>query len=85
MGKAVPSSFALRPIPRVRALPDYRETGDNRMGTDSLAGSHFVENILTVVASCRQQERHVLTYLTACCQALYAGTQPPSLLPQTVS
>lgn len=54
-------------------------------GTDSVAGSYFVENVLTVVASCRQQERHVLTYLTHCCQALYAGTPPPSLLPQTIS
>ena len=52
-------------------------------GTESAAGSHFVENLLTVVATCRQQERPVLAYLTQCCQALYAGTQPPSLLPQT--
>jgi transposase len=52
-------------------------------GTESAAGSHFVENLLTVVATCRQQERPVLAYLTQCCQALSAGTQPPSLLPQT--
>ena len=68
-----------------RALRHAVQWRKTSYGTDSLAGSHFVENILTVVASCRQQERHVLTYLTACCQALYAGTQPPSLLPQTVS
>jgi transposase len=54
-------------------------------GTESAAGSHFVENLLTVVATCRQQERPVLAYLTQCCQALYAGTKPPSLLPQTSS
>jgi transposase len=54
-------------------------------GTDSGAGSHLVENALTVVASCRQQERNVLDYLTRCCQALYADTAPPSLLPQTAS
>lgn len=53
-------------------------------GTDSVAGSHFVENVLTVVASCRQQERNVLDYLTRCCQALYADTSPPSLLPRTL-
>ena len=54
-------------------------------GTDSLGGSHFVENLLTVVTTCRQQDRPVLDYLTRCCQALYRGTQPPSLLPQATS
>jgi transposase len=51
-------------------------------GTESPAGSQFVENLLTVVATCRQQDRPVLAYLTPCCQALSAGTAPPSLLPQ---
>jgi transposase len=50
-------------------------------GTDSQAGSHFVENILTVVASCRQQGRNVLDYLTRCCEAALAGDPAPSLLP----
>lgn len=54
-------------------------------GTESTTGSHFVENILTVVTTCHQQDRNVLDYLTGCCQAFYAGTQPPSLLPQTMS
>jgi transposase len=50
-------------------------------GTDSAIGSHFVENILTVVATCRQQGRNVLEYLTGCCRAALAGTPPTSLLP----
>ncbi|HEV3259346.1 MAG TPA: IS66 family transposase [Gemmataceae bacterium] len=50
-------------------------------GTESAAGSRFVEQILTVVATCRQQERHVLDYLTACCRAYQHGETPPSLLP----
>jgi transposase len=50
-------------------------------GTASAAGSRFVEQILTVVATCRQQDRHVLDYLTACCQAYQHGDVPPSLLP----
>lgn len=54
-------------------------------GTDSKHGSHFVENILTVVASCRQQERNILEYLTTCCQAACAATAIPSLLPQAKS
>jgi transposase len=64
-----------------RALRHPVQWRKTSYGTDSVAGSHFVENVLTVVASCRQQERNVLEYLTRCCQALYAGTPPPSLLP----
>jgi transposase len=33
-------------------------------GTDSEAGSRFVERILSVVATCRQQDVNVLDYLT---------------------
>src|SRR6266496_1603004 len=68
-----------------RALRHAVQWRKTSYGTDSVAGSHFVENILTVVATCRQQERQVLSYLTACCQAFYAHTSPPSLLPQTIS
>jgi transposase len=50
-------------------------------GTESVAGSRFVEQILTVIATCRQQGRHVLEYLTACCHAYQHGEAPPSLLP----
>jgi len=51
-------------------------------GTDSEAGSRFVENILTIVATCRQQGRSVLEYLTACCQSAIDGSLcRPSLLP----
>src|SRR5262249_19257591 len=69
----------------IRALRHAVQWRKTSYGTDSVAGSHFVEHILTVVATCRQQERQVLDYLTRCCQALYAGTPPPSLLPQTMS
>jgi transposase len=51
-------------------------------GTDSAAGSRFVEAILTVVESCRQQRRDVLAFITACGQALRHNTTPPSLIPQ---
>jgi transposase len=67
-----------------RALRHAVQWRKTSYGTDSLVGSHFVENILTVVVTCRQQDRPVLAYLTACCQALYAGTLPPSLLPPPV-
>jgi transposase len=50
-------------------------------GTESEAGSRFVENILSVVATCRQQGRNVLEYLTGCCRAALEGAAPASLLP----
>jgi transposase len=65
-----------------RALRHAVQWRKTSYGTDSAGGSRFVENILTVVTTCRQQKRNVWAYLTACCQARYAGTTPPSLLPQ---
>jgi transposase len=50
-------------------------------GTESEAGSRFVENILSVVATCRQQGRNVLEFLTDCCRASLEGVAPPRLLP----
>jgi transposase len=53
-------------------------------GTASGMGSCFVSNILSVVATCRQQGRNVLEYLTACCAARVEGLPPTTLLPQTI-
>jgi transposase len=50
-------------------------------GTQSADGSRFVEGMMTVVATLRQQHRNVLLYLTTACQAAYAGEPAPSLLP----
>jgi len=50
-------------------------------GTQSERGSRFVAHLLTVLASCQQQKRNVLAYLTACCQAFYAGCTVPSRVP----
>jgi transposase len=50
-------------------------------GTDSERGSRFVERTLTVVATCRQQGRHVLEYLTSCFEAEHQGQPIPSLMP----
>ena len=59
----------------VRHAVCWRKTS---FGTDSERGSRFVERILTVVATCRQQGRGVLDFLV---QALNATTKP-SLLPK---
>jgi transposase len=52
-------------------------------GTDSVQGSRFVERMLTVVATCRQQGHNVLDYLTSCFEADRRGQALPSLLPVT--
>jgi transposase len=51
-------------------------------GTDSERGSRFVERILTVRATLRQQGRSVLEFLTEAIRARSQGVTPPSLLPQ---
>src|SRR5262249_18049355 len=50
-------------------------------GTDSAAGSRFVERTLTGVGTCRQQGRDVLDYLTSWFAAARSGQAIPSLLP----
>ena len=50
-------------------------------GTDSVGGSRFIERILTVVTSLRQQGRHVLQYLRSACAAHAGGGPVESLLP----
>jgi len=50
-------------------------------GTQSPEGSRFVEVMMTVVATLKQQHRNVLDYLTAACEATWRGDPAPSLLP----
>ena len=50
-------------------------------GTHSAQGSRFVESMLTVVTTLKQQQRHLLAYLTAACQAAVRDEPAPSLLP----
>ena len=49
-------------------------------GSDRRAGSRFAEQLLTVVATCRQQGRHLLDFLAAAGEAPLRGSPPPSLL-----
>jgi transposase len=49
-------------------------------GTQSSSGSRFVETILTVVETCRQQQRPVFDYLVNALQARFAHQPAPSLL-----
>jgi transposase len=50
-------------------------------GTQSEKGSRFVESMMTVVSTLKQQQRNVLEYLTAACEAALRGEEAPSLLP----
>lgn len=50
-------------------------------GTQSESGSRFVERIMTVNATCRQQNRNTLEYLTEACVARLHHLPAPSLLP----
>lgn len=49
-------------------------------GTQSAAGSRFVERMLTVVETCRRQDRNAFDWLTDAVQANLRGKPAPSLL-----
>ena len=49
-------------------------------GAHSAEGNTFVERILTVSATCAQQHRHLLTFLTAAVDASWRGQPAPKLL-----
>lgn len=50
-------------------------------GTQSETGSRFVETMLTVIETCRQQERGVYEHITTAIEAHFNSQTPPSLLP----
>lgn len=50
-------------------------------GTQSAAGSRFVETLLTTIETCRQQDRNVFQFVTQTVEAHLHGQKPPSLLP----
>jgi transposase-like protein len=52
-------------------------------GTQSVAGSRFVERILTVITTLRQQGRNVLEYLSAACSLGTHTNHSICLLPNT--
>jgi transposase len=50
-------------------------------GSQSDSGLRYVERMLTLTATARQQQVHPLDYLTRAISALRSGTSPPTLLP----
>ena len=69
------NNFAEREI---RHAVMWRKTSH---GTQSAAGSRFVERMLTVRATLRAQGRNVLSYVTQAVEASLRGQPAPSLLP----
>ena len=51
-------------------------------GTQSVAGSRFVETLLTVIETCRQQNRPLFPFVTGAVQRHFAHQPAPSLLPK---
>jgi transposase len=49
-------------------------------GTDSAGGSRFVERILTVTTTCRQQQRQALPFIADAVRAHWAGLPTPTLM-----
>lgn len=49
-------------------------------GAHSAEGNRFVERILTVSATCTQQQRHLLTFLTDAVEAYWRGQPVPTLV-----
>jgi transposase len=49
-------------------------------GTQSASGSRFVETMLTVIETCRQQGRNTFAFVADAVHAHFAGRQPASLL-----
>jgi transposase len=54
-------------------------------GAQSADGNHFVERILSVSATCQQQQRHLLTFVTEAIAAYRAEQPAPALLPVALS
>jgi len=48
-------------------------------GTQSASGSRFVETLLSVIETCRQQQRNVFAFVTATLESHFENKRPPKL------
>jgi transposase len=62
----------------IRPAVIWRRTS---FGSQTKVGSVFVARILTVVTTLKSQQRNILEYMTAACNAAREGNPTPSLLP----
>ncbi len=66
-------------------VPEWRQSEELSQIESQLFADGFTlgdERMLSVVATCRRQNRNVLELLTACCAARLDGSDAPSLLPR---
>ncbi len=88
LSRVEPSLFVFARVPGVEPTNNVSERGirpavqwrKTCYGTQSRGGSRFVERILTVVGTCRLQNRPLLAYLRDALRAADAGREVPSLL-----
>lgn len=64
----------------LRSAVIYRKLS---FGTQSAAGSRYIERIMTVCETCRLQQRSVYQYLIAAMEASFGHRAVPSLLPKS--
>ena len=92
--KLLKSSEAMWTFVRIEGVEPTNNSGERAVrhgvifrklsgGTKSVAGSRFVERVLTVQATLRLQGRSILRFLQAACEARVRNCAPPSLLPST--
>ena len=62
----------------LRRIVIWRKTS---FGTQSSAGTLYLERIMTVVSTCKMQKRNVLDFVSEAIQAHLSKTKSPSLLP----
>ena len=63
----------------IRTIAIWRKTS---FGTQSKAGSLYMERVMTVVATCKLQGRNILNYLTSAVKSYIEKSAFPSLLPE---
>jgi transposase len=66
----------------IRTIAIWRKTS---FGTQSKGGSLYMERVMTVVATCKLQERNILNYLTCAVKSYIEKSAFPSLLPKTTA
>jgi transposase len=65
-----------------RTIRPYVLWRKSSFGTQSERGNRFVERMMTASATCKQQGRNLLDYLTDALAAVMHNRPPPSLLPE---
>ena len=63
-----------------RALRPFVICDKLSFGTQSVEGSRFMETMLSIIETCRQQKRNLFAFITSAINAAYAKRPIPKLL-----